>query len=70
MTIRDFLLSEPYLAEKKDMPITREVIAQMTREKPFQGISVVLGHFIVLNSTGIRHPTQLAEARILIKLAQ
>jgi len=50
MSIQDFLLSESYVAEKADMPITREVIERMTIEKPFQGIKVVLGHFVALNS--------------------
>ena len=56
MSIPDFLLSESYVAEKNDMPIIREVIERMTIEKPFQGIKVVIGHFIALNSVTLFEP--------------
>ena len=29
MSIQDFLLSDSYVAEKKDMPITREIIERV-----------------------------------------
>jgi adenosylhomocysteinase len=53
MSIQDFLLSESYVAEKEDMPILQEVIERMAREKPFQGIRVVIGHFLALNSVAL-----------------
>ncbi|MHA1939961.1 MAG: hypothetical protein ACW97O_17280, partial [Candidatus Thorarchaeota archaeon] len=56
MSIQGFLLSEAYVAEKKDMPITREVIERIAIERPFQGIRVVLGHFLALNSVALFEP--------------
>ncbi len=66
MTISDFLQSEIYVAEKKDMPISREVIARMAAEKPFQGVRVVLGHFIALNSVALFEPLWRGGADVTI----
>jgi adenosylhomocysteinase len=66
MSIQDFLLSESYVAEKKDMPISREVIERMAIEKPFQGITVVIGHFLALNSVALFEPFWRGGAEITV----
>jgi adenosylhomocysteinase len=66
MSIRDFLLSKSYVAEKKDMPITREVIERMAIEKPFQGIQVVIGHFLALNSVALFEPFWRGGAEVTV----
>ena len=66
MSIQEFLLSESYVAEKKDMPITREVIERMAVEKPFQGIRIVIGHFIALNSVALFEAFWRGDAEITV----
>ena len=66
MSIQDFLLSDSYVAEKKDMPITREVIERVAIEKPFQGIRLVIGHFLALNSVALFEPFWRGGAEITV----
>ncbi|HXV83011.1 MAG TPA: NAD-binding protein [Candidatus Binatia bacterium] len=66
MRIEDFLQSEAYLTEKNDMPISRDVSERMAAEKPFQGVPVVLGHFIALNSVALFEPLWRGGADITI----
>jgi S-adenosylhomocysteine hydrolase len=50
VAIEEFLASEKYQSEKKEMPIMQEVIKRVSSEKPFTDVRLVIGHFLALNS--------------------
>jgi adenosylhomocysteinase len=50
MSLRELFASQEYLDEKRQMKVMEKLIQRLSAEKPFEGVAVVVGHILAVNS--------------------
>lgn len=50
MSLEEFFTTQVQIAEKRDLPLLRALIARYSDERPFAGMRVAFGHILVRNS--------------------